>query len=53
MAPFTLMEIFKDQGMYENALEVLTFLREKSSDTERIDQEEKEIRELLAGNGNK
>ncbi|MBC8191032.1 MAG: hypothetical protein ISR87_06855 [Candidatus Marinimicrobia bacterium] len=53
MATFTLMEIFKDQGMYENALEVLTFLREKSSDTERIDQEEKEIRELLAGNGNK
>ena len=53
MATFTLMQIFKDQGMYENALEVLTFLREKSSDTERIDQEEKEIRELLAGNGNK
>jgi hypothetical protein len=52
MATFTLMQIFKDQGMYENALEVLTFLREKSSDTERIDQEEKEIRELLAGNGN-
>jgi len=53
MATFTLMEIFKDQGMYENALEVLTFLREKSSDIERIDREEKEIRELLAGNGNK
>ncbi|NQV40714.1 MAG: hypothetical protein HQ506_00025 [Candidatus Marinimicrobia bacterium] len=53
MATFTLMQIFKDQGMYENALEVLTFLREKSSDTERIDQEEREIRELLAGNGNK
>ena len=53
MATFTLMQIFKDQGMYENALEVLTFLREKSSDTERIDQEEKDIRELLARNGNK
>ena len=52
MATFTLMQIFKDQGMYENALEVLTFLREKSTDTERIDQEEREIRELLAGNGN-
>ncbi|MCF7826011.1 MAG: hypothetical protein K9M55_02735 [Candidatus Marinimicrobia bacterium] len=53
MATFTLMEIFKDQGMYENALEVLTFLREKSSDIERIDREEKEIRALLAGNGSK
>ncbi len=53
MATFTLMQIFKDQGMYENALEVLTFLREKSSDTERIDQEEKEVRELMARNGNK
>ncbi len=53
MATFTLMQIFKDQGMYENALEVLAFLREKSSDTERIDQEEKDIRGLLARNGNK
>ena len=52
MATFTLMQIFKDQGMYDNALEVLLFLREKSSDTERIDQEEKEIRELIARNGN-
>jgi len=52
MATFTLMQIFKDQGMYENALEVLLLLREKSSDTERIDQEEKEIRTLMAGNGN-
>jgi len=53
MATFTLMQIFRDQGMYENALEVLLFLREKSSDTERIDQEEKDIRELMARNGNK
>lgn len=52
MATFTLMQIFKDQGMYENALEVLLLLREKSSDTERIDQEEKEIRTLMAGSGN-
>jgi len=51
MATFTLMQIFKDQGMYENALEVLIFLREKSSNTERIDQEEKEIRDLMARNG--
>ena len=53
MATFTLMQIFKDQGMYENALEVLLFLREKSSDTERIDQEEKDIRELMARNDSK
>lgn len=53
MATFTLMQIFKDQGMYENALQVLQFLREKSSDIERIDQEEKEIRELVARNGKK
>ena len=53
MATFTLMQIFKDQGMYDNALQVLQFLREKSSDIERIDQEEKEIRELMARNGNK
>ncbi len=53
MATFTLMQIFKDQGMYDNALEVLLFLREKSSDTERIDREEKEIRELMVHNGNK
>ncbi len=52
MATFTLMQIFKDQGMYENALEVLLFLREKSNDTERIDQEEKDIRELMARNSN-
>ena len=50
MATFTLMQIFKDQGMYENALEVLIFLREKSSNTDRIDQEEKEIRDLMARN---
>ena len=53
MATFTLMQIFKDQGMYDNALQVLQFLREKSSAIERIDQEEKEIRELIAHNGNK
>ncbi len=50
MATFTLMQIFKDQGMYENALEVLDFLREKSSNTERIENEEKEIRDLMARN---
>jgi len=53
MATFTLMQIFKDQGMYDNALQVLQFLRDKSSDIERIDLEEKEIRELIAHNGNK
>ncbi len=51
MATFTLMQIFKDQGMFENALEVLQFLREKSSNVERIDAEEKEIRDLMARNG--
>jgi hypothetical protein len=51
MATFTLMQIFKDQGMYENAMEVLIFLREKSSNSERIEQEEKEIRDLMARNG--
>ena len=50
MATFTLMQIFKSQGMYENALEVLQLLREKSSNVERIDNEEKEILELLAKN---
>ncbi len=50
MATFTLMQIFKDQGMYENALEVLDFLREKSTNTERIENEEKEIRDLMARN---
>ena len=50
MATFTLMQIFKDQGMYENALEVLQFLREKSSNTERIEAEAKEIRDLMARN---
>jgi len=48
MATFTLMQIFKSQGLYENALEVLQVLREKSSNLERIDSEEKEIRELMA-----
>jgi len=48
MATFTLMQIFKDQGMLENALEVLDFLREKSTNTERIENEEKEIRDLMA-----
>ncbi len=51
MATFTLMQIFKDQGMYDNALEVLLFLREKSSNTERIENEEREIRDLMARNG--
>ena len=50
MATFTLMQIFKDQGMYENALEVLDFLRQKSTNTERIENEEKEIRDLMARN---
>jgi hypothetical protein len=50
MATFTLMQIFKSQGMYENALEVLQLLREKSSNLERIEKEEKELHELLAGN---
>jgi hypothetical protein len=50
MATFTLMQIFKDQGMYENALEVLQFLREKSTNEERIENEEKEIRELMEQN---
>ncbi|MCF7808254.1 MAG: hypothetical protein K9M49_02545 [Candidatus Marinimicrobia bacterium] len=49
MATFTLMQIFKSQGMYENALEVLQLLREKSSNLERIEEEEKELRELMAG----
>ncbi|MCF7823082.1 MAG: hypothetical protein K9N35_02830 [Candidatus Marinimicrobia bacterium] len=53
MATFTLMQIFKSQGLYENALEVLLLLREKSSNLERIDQEEKEIRELMVGNNAK
>lgn len=52
MATFTLMQIFKSQGMYENALEVLQLLREKSSNLERIEKEEKELHELLAGNNN-
>ena len=51
MATFTLMQIFKDQAMYENALEVLQFLREKSTNLERIENEEQEIRELMAKNG--
>ncbi len=50
MATFTLMQIFKDQGMYDNALEVLQFLREKSSNIERIESEEKEVRDLIAKN---
>lgn len=50
MATFTLMQIFKSQGMYENALEVLQLLRDKSSNLERIEKEEKEIHELMAGN---
>lgn len=50
MATFTLMQIFKDQGMYDNALEVLQFLREKSTNVERIESEEKEVRDLIAKN---
>ena len=52
MATFTLMQIFKSQGMYENALEVLQLLREKSSNLDRIKKEEKEIHALMAGNDN-
>jgi len=47
MATFTLMQIFKDQGMYENALEVLAHLRETSSNKERIEKEYKEIQALM------
>ncbi len=53
MATFTLMNIFKSQGLYENALEVLQLLREKSSNLERIESEEKEISALMAGNSQK
>lgn len=53
MATFTLMQIFKSQGLYDNALEVLQLLKEKSSNLERIESEEKEIREFMAGNNSK
>ncbi|MCF7802009.1 MAG: hypothetical protein K9N34_08315 [Candidatus Marinimicrobia bacterium] len=48
MATFTLMQIFKDQGLYQHALEVLEILKEKSPNTERVEAEIKEIRELMA-----
>ncbi len=51
MATFTLMQVFKDQGMFEQALEVLDFLREKTPNQDRIDTEYKEIQRLIVENG--
>ncbi|MCF7797682.1 MAG: hypothetical protein K9N11_06170 [Lentisphaeria bacterium] len=48
MATFTLMQIFKDQGLYQHALEVLEILKEKSPNTDRVEAEIKEIQELMA-----
>ncbi len=48
MATFTLMQIFKDQGLYSHALEVLEILRKKSPNTERVEAETKEIKALIA-----
>jgi tetratricopeptide (TPR) repeat protein len=51
MATFTLMQVFKDQQMYDQALEVLELLREKSPNTDRIEAEFKEIHRLMAESG--
>ncbi|PJA54598.1 MAG: hypothetical protein CO167_02980 [Candidatus Marinimicrobia bacterium CG_4_9_14_3_um_filter_48_9] len=48
MATFTLMQIFKDQGLYQHALQVLEILREKSPNTERVETEIDEINLLIA-----
>lgn len=48
MATFTLMQIFKDQGLYQHALQVLEILREKSPNTERVESEIEEINRLIA-----
>ncbi len=48
MATFTLMQIFKEQGLYDQALEVLELLKSKSSNLERIEREIAEIQRLKA-----
>lgn len=52
MATFTLMQIFKDQGLYQHALEVLEILREKSPNTERVEAEIEEIKILMTQQAN-
>ena len=47
MATFTLMQIFKDQGLYDQALRVLDLLRSSSPNIERIEKEAAEIKQLL------
>ncbi len=47
LATFTLATIYKVQGLFTEALEVLNMLENKGADQERIDDERAAIRNLL------
>ena len=54
LATFTLATIYKVQGLFVEALEVLNMLEDKGSDQERIDDERDAIRNLMeSGNTGK
>jgi tetratricopeptide (TPR) repeat protein len=47
LATFTLVTVLRNQGLYQQALEILDILEEKGEDPERIARERERLRELL------
>jgi len=47
MATFTLAEVFKKQGNYHQALEILNMVESKGSDQNRVDKERIKIKKLI------
>ena len=47
LATFTLVAVLKNQGLFEQALDVLDVLEEKNEKKERIEQERKTIKVLI------
>ena len=47
LATFTLVAVLKNQGLFEQALDVLDFLDHKGDNKKKVDQERKSIQTLL------
>ncbi|MBS1271246.1 MAG: hypothetical protein MAGBODY4_00375 [Candidatus Marinimicrobia bacterium] len=47
MATFTFAEVLKNQGLYEQAYQVLELMRNKSDELEHIETEQAELKELI------
>ena len=47
LATFTLVAVLKNQGLFEQALDVLDVLEQKGDNKKKVDQERKSIQTLL------